>query len=875
MIVVIGLVIFLMLSLLSYRALKAQLMRREAERLLLALRSRLRNRFTEVPELMDRAGLLQHATEVYTGKTSLLIHEAIGKADDLYLKTRCGSWLLNRVETLIEPKNKRGRVSNFFDGKRFEKAIDLLSKDSIGFETGEQRMQVLYSNPTDDGFRNLLGRDDDYPPFGMSAEELLAFYPEQLNGANLALERVEESIEQLPQWLTNVGCELDRLGQQIQELVVASQKDGFFPLTNLQEKLLPSVINLIDECIRQGAIDPVAAYESPAQLAMRQIKDIRQITDRIERLRTHDFPRLESMGEFQQVDPMSYTWIDQEMITHSNALESVCNHAVLWPMAEHIDAFSRNLDETLEKARHCAELSRGRNQKFAGLIDDVEADYRKLRYRLAESTGLAEDKLFEDDWSNPERLIKSMRENHQSMREALAAGQVEVARSKEVAIHQTINEVRDRLEVVQRISRVGDEAMNHVETRHGMLVDKVNHYRELLGQLQTDFHPDVLSITGERFGDVPDEIEALLNRVDQSLPKIKEALTAGQFLTAGRLLEEAGAELRFGELKVEATEQLFDSVCETADRCEQRHADARFRHRSLESRIEDRRTRQVTVDRYHSLTERLEEVERQLTSSSAINPFQIHRELDDLFRSVEQLEDRVVVDWDWYELASVSIKGAARALRLDREKGAVDHFEQLKSKVDHWQKFLEKSHQDWQQAYQAGFAIELEVARDLASPPLSESVVEVIREACRSVSNLADWENAAGIQLDRSAGRDRFEQARSYLLAGNVQKATAQASLAVQESRSELSAATTREQFAAFEVAGRKRRQDMVAILPDSSAEVFEFGALTPKSMQVVQPLNAHHLRGFKALRSAMPDEGDDNILSFPEVDERDLVKQA
>jgi predicted hydrocarbon binding protein len=183
--------------------------KKEAKKALSDWESKLRGKFDQLFQLMDRASVIvgpttQLDSRGFDGKTLSLCRESIHEVDELFIMSSATDSVIDRVEKLVEPKSPWGLLVNAFFSRRYRRAVELLGSQPIGFDRDQGLEAILEPaqkiNPEAAG-RSLLGNPEDYEPFRMSFEQLISAYDEKQAAAVATVDRLEHCIDGLPMLL--------------------------------------------------------------------------------------------------------------------------------------------------------------------------------------------------------------------------------------------------------------------------------------------------------------------------------------------------------------------------------------------------------------------------------------------------------------------------------------------------------------------------------------------------------------------------------------------------------------------------------------------------------------------------------------------------
>lgn len=748
-------------------------------------KGKIRDEFAGVNALWNRAAVIKERTGLSTGKTAELTGDVIGKLDGLLLRKWSAEGVLRQVKRLIYPYSYRDELLNLFSTSRYEAAIDLMESRAIGFDDRSELVEMLYSRPSFHGVMELLGSEDACEPFRESLSEL----EEECGGWKLAIEakldRLESGLSQLPRIIGDSDRAIRDISRRLERLEEDEDFTSVFSLGSLRQRLLPSVLALLDVCVEMGEFDPVSSYESPGRLAERQLRDGGALIECAEWIRERLFS--EDGNESGQA-VVDREWLSKQLEDCATTFEELGSRAVLWPISSQLN-FIRDRIElvSLNLGRH-EELER-RIRRQGVEIETMSIRLARAQRRLADLVGVSADSIFDENGSSPASRIDLAAKAFSVGEEAVRRGSLEVAEQQLVIGEGLLEEAGDLISSGESVAKHGDTAWVRLVSRLDILKGRFSNCRS---------RPVEQGENGDLTGPEADPlvhqlIESLLDQAGQLIDASQVTFRSGKLLITGRQLEEAAEKIFMADQETASLEKKLQQIDALGARSEQEHRDISWWYRSMETRANDRRTSQDTFSRYRQLEAEVAGIGEKLAGEHPAIA-QIASEIDSMNGEIRNLDDQIRLDHQWHEMATNAVKGAARTLRLYRERSAPDgedrensDLEKVRREVESNQAQLERQHLDWPEVFQSGVQLDIEASLLLAGLKFQTAAcgeaAEEIQATSRTICSLFRSGRTEDV-VDRHSALRLFGLALRFLSEGNYVRARINASAAGEEARS-------------------------------------------------------------------------------------------
>ena len=779
-VVVGGTALCLGLSFLNFRRRDS---RHRAESVYRDWKAKIRDDFAGLNGLWNRAAVIRERTGLSTGRTAELTGDVIDKLDGLLLRKWGAEAVLRQVKRLIYPHSFRDELLNLFSTSRYEAAIGLMDSPAIGFDDRSGLATMLYSRPSFHGIMELLGSEDACEPFRESLSDLGRDCGTWETEIEAKLDRLEAGLGGLPRMISDSGQAIREISRRLDRLEDDETFIAVFPLDSLRQRLIPSVLALLDVCVERGEFDPVSAYESPARLAERQIRDGRALIECAEWIRE----RLFGGGGDEPGQPaVNRESLAQQLEECATILEELGSRAVLWPISSQLSLVRDRIELiSLNLGRH-GELEE-RIRRLGVEIETMGIRLATAQRRLADSVGVTVDSIFDENGSSPASRIELAAKAFSIGEEAVRRENLDVAERQLVIGEGLLEEAGDLIFSGECVARHGDTAWARLVSRLDILKGRFSNCRSR----QADQGDNGGPIDPESDPLSHRQIESLLDQAEQLINTSQVTFRSGMLLVTGRQLQEAADKIFLADQKTGSLEKKLQQIDALGARSEQEHREISWRYRSMESRANDWRTSQDTFSRYRQLEAEIAGIGEKLAGGhSAIA--EIAGEIESMDELTRNLDDQIRLDHQWHEMATNAVKGAARSLRLyrertagrDRENEDRSALESLQGQVEFNQAQLERQHLDWTEVFQAGVQLDIEASLLLGSlkrqTAASREAAEEIQAASRTIVSLFQRGRTDDF-VDRHSALRLFGLALRSLSEGNYVRARINASAAGEE----------------------------------------------------------------------------------------------
>lgn len=832
----------------------------EAEKTLQDWEHRLKGKFDQLFELMDRATVIvgpsvQLKNRGYDGTTLELCRKTIREVDELFIMSSATDFVIDRARKLVDPRFGWSALMNAFSSRRYREAISQLGSQPIGFDR-EQGLEAVLEPArainTETAERSLLGDPGDYEPFRMSFEELIAAYDEKQSTATATVDRLERCIDGLPLLLEELANQLDETTESATELAQAAAGDGFFPMDNLRQGLLPAASANLERAAKRGRVDPVTAMENSASESKRQLASALRLSSLLEKLRSEDFENVRaSAGELERLG-RKVAWIDDRYGELSNQVEQLSSLLVDRALDEELVEFEDDLLRVRGRVVNCAKLAKRAEKEVTASIDSAASRAAHAREALARQLNLSESSVLVEEALSPFDRIDAARKELDAARIALDRGTVEVAVEDFAEIERLVDEVSDLVELSREVARTHG-------TRHQKLVKSLEETRgqqpgttSLLEEMVTRYDSRVLRFSSRRDekagrqDSIRDSLGRAVNRLELAEAALENSVVAfreGKLIEAGGRLERAGNEIGFARHQLSLIEDQHAALKAAEEKNVGDLAELRRRYLHLAESVADRRTMRPTMEQHEAAGAALDQIESDLGRKRP-DPFAALVALDEQRGELNAVEQGVDSDRTRFANATATVEQARQHLsqsdqvvhvaRTDQipdsprlESGMRRH-QQLADHLVKMEAVLNRDHADWPSVEEATLATIEEIikARSLMEAELAvaDKASKELHRASSTISELQGWRSRHRTRFDRQAGWGTFVNARDALARGDYQDAFQQATEARRKASWELSSARREERQAeAAAEAARRRRQ--AAMFSSSSNSHSSFGS--------------------------------------------------
>ncbi len=745
-------------------------------------RSQVLEKFKSLPSIENRVEAIEVDSPRFLGKTEKTFLELKRSLAALKTTTLASNQLLGKLDQMVYSEHFTGwhRFKSYFSILNYDRNSEL--KDETSFAKSFQVYKVEES-------------------FSLEKLELL-----------------EQVLRGLPAFFIQANEDLGKVSESISLISTQCQADGFFPLRNLQLRLIPSIEALLDESARVGATDPVSAFENPVKLAVRQIQDAAMITGKVSDIRKRVFPAIRLAVKNLEANGISTVWIDECYFAHSKALETLTNFALLWPIATKMQGIADQLDSTYSRIIRTEKISCTIERTALPNIDKMEARIAEVRKTAANRIEVDPSLILEEGNFNPTERLRMVHQVIQMVKERCSCGQIDEAEIDLPFLDFSLAQVEWLLQIAEYILEKGDAFAIDVTTRLDSVAKRLPQIlskfeaitrRNSLGALDLNARFDVHVFSKDLIANYITGMDSKIREVTSILKRSRKCYRFGKLFRTSSELQKAAAQVRQLENWIQGFEEQAYALEQVELSIPTLHADLRWRYRSLSSKASDRRCRQRTLSELNHLGNSLDAIKNLLGAPSQ-NPFSLRHKLEFDRRKIGEIEDMIFIDQQWHSIATEAIKHSARNLRAHssvlRKLADLGPFRNLETyqlkynllrqQLENLQGFIEEKHLDWDETFVEGISLLIESAEQIClindgDQKVVQGASNLIREAAHQFRSLLNWNNEYCVEIDRKAGFDLLDEATIALVAGNFEEARFKANLSKQKAESALNQANS------------------------------------------------------------------------------------
>ncbi len=806
----------------------------EAEQTYQDWRRKLRGKFDQLFDLMDRTSVIKRVSENFTAVTATLTTETVKEVDQLFIMSSATDRVMENVVALIDPRTPWGKAINCVSMRNFRKAIDLMSSKAIGFDKSEGLRSILKTgNQTKT--RVLLGDEKDYAPFSISFKQLISAFDERQAAVTSKLDRLETCIDGLPMLIEKGGQTIENLSHELSETDDASQSDGYFHFDTMQEKLLPETDRLLRATQDLGKSDPVSAMEGPASQAERILADATNLVSSIVKARAILFPVISKATEQLEAKQLATQWITNAFQQYTAEVETISQAALTQSSAERIDDLNRKMAATGERVQQVVDLATRMTIHTPSALSNIENKIFATRSEIANQLNLNSDDILNEEAKNPAIHLESCREALKRVTRNLSNGNIESAKSEFEQIDHSIREAEEFITESRNMAANGHTQFMQMESELKALQESLPSISKLLDEMTTEYPAEILLLK-ERFGsEVPGlqnlgkSIETAEDHVSNLSRFIADGwslFNTGKLIAAGNQLEKAANEANLARHQLKLIEDHHVALKKTEALNQSEIADLILKFRASISKNENQKTRQSTINKRKAIGQHLEEVSNAI-STPQHNPFQISRDNEELKRQFLEFEEAVKIDWEWHRTATKEATEAQAVLDsteslilMARNDGitdsrklqsAITNHGQLERKLLDWQVYLAGANRDWETAYHGVIEIESDATKikGIIENELqaANAAAQNLQLASQAISELKNLPNNYQIPIDRDTGDTLFYASRQALADGDYLGSSANSAAAINQIQTAIASARSMEQrIRAEEETIRRRR---------------------------------------------------------------------
>ncbi|MEM9283540.1 MAG: hypothetical protein AAGA96_17085, partial [Verrucomicrobiota bacterium] len=830
--------------------------RNESTSLFATWQTQLAGKFDELFQLMDRTGLVLGSSHDvkergFVGTTETLALSTIRGVDELFIMSAATDRVMEEVEKLIQPSSWIRRVFNLFSSRNYRQAVSLLTSDPIGFDQKDHLEAILAPSPDPEPTprRTLLGETEDYEPFRISFEQLMAEYDSRHEKALAGIGRLESGIDGLPITLLELQTASDRHGARADLLAAAAETDRIFSLESLRETLLPALQESMIRSSRLGENDPVAAFETLLPTSKRIETEIASILKRIGEFRETDLARVQGAKQSLNNEGRSTNWVEERLGALSTRSEQLASQAAAVAVAEAWADFDDDLTRLKGSTLACRELSRRIIDEMDPLIEKREQEIHAARALLSKELGQDPGNLLSEKGLSPDGKIQQARDSLAFALSSIDEGHPVSAREAMAEAEAQLDEVLSLIAISQISASEHARLLLELTEGHRAVSDEVAPAETLLTELKENYDPAVLTFAS-RFGEeasgqttISESATRARRRLEQSSHELGDssrAFNQGELIKAYGLLETVANELDFARHQLGLIRDQHKALREAEEKNRDRSQSLETRHRELSPKAQDRRTSQATIDSHSASGETITAFTT-LLNEPLSNPFTLLREGEEIEGQLNQIEDGIESDWKTFQSAESASTGAKAALTfchtyLKEARSddipdsrtltrAIQRHAELTEQHKRIEKRLEEAHQDWIQVFAEISEITGETAKvkstlqsELAA---ARDAADQLAQATAAIASLHKWRSRHSVRAERHAGRDSHLRAKQMLFEADYARARKAAVHARGEALRELQKAKLAEARKVSAAAALKRRAASSALSFGSSGSSF------------------------------------------------------
>lgn len=799
--------------------------KREAQELLARWKEQLRGKFDTLFQLMDRTSLLvgssrDLAESTYAGTTETLAKETIRGVDELFIMSAATDRVVAKAEALIEPSSFGVSLRNRFSSKNYRKALELLSSKPIGFAHTDHLEEIL-SPATENEPRTLLGEKEDYQPFHLSFEQLIAAYDEKQTTMGKNVNRLEAGINGLPVTWQRLLLVLEQVEEKAGQLAFTAKEDNLFPLVALQNELIPFASDTLTKSEEFGDTDPVRSFENNIPECTRLVSEAESIVHTISSFRSIDLPVIKRIETVLQEKGRQTSWLDRHLESFIARSETLSQKATSYSIEEEWAELDDDLTRVKGTAIRSETLCDRIEDELRPALAEAEAELIANKAKLSTLTGLPPEDLLEESGLAPGAKLKLASFGIET---ALAA----IDRGDSHTSDEELREVENCLEEASTLMALSYESAHSHREIHSKLKAELQKLRAeqsqvtpLFESLQIDYAPAVL-LFSSRFGteisgqrSIADSLERCQKRLDSSFKTLntsEEKFREGALIHAYGLLETAENELGFAAHQLALVRDQHEAAREAEEDNIKTLAKLESDDANLALLSKDRKTCASTVEQVHAFHRSVAEFNSNLKTSKP-DPFAQSRTGDELKKRSNELEDSIHADWKAHDIADSATTGAKAALtfcnnylREAKRDGITDSLKLTKAIERHAEltkelatlsNALKTPHREWSEIFAATNLLTTEVGRvrsvleeELAA---ARDAAARIMKASEAVSDLHAWRSSYRVNPNRNAGISGLARAKQRLARGHYGEARKAAIGALGEAIRELQRAKTKE----------------------------------------------------------------------------------
>jgi hypothetical protein len=776
----------------------------------------------------------------YTGLTRKISDQAFDQVDDLFIMSKEVNRVIELVRNLVEPKSFWGRVSNWFSSSRYLQAVNLLSGKPLTFTKREGLPWVLREQLAEKLKLDKPIDERQIPEeISLTFEEIYQAFKLRGVEAQTSLSTIEDSLTNIHQKLSLLEKGLEEVTQREQQLDDSARKDGYFPLNNGLNVLLPSIQADITKADELSAFDAVQAIQSPIPAAERKLADFDQMADRIDKAREVLFPKLRIVNE--QLRGMGYSndWIDAELDRIGSMADSGLSAATFNSIETQlttIDEALAALDTNSAKGLDQASIMR---DKVIPRLDKVRKIIDEARSMIASKLNLDSTLILNEVDRSPDDLLKRGEENLETAKTMLSQGRIE-------AVDDALEIIRTDLEksewLVEQSRLSADQfpqtsqdqriALNELRQRIEKMMEQVKDARSvfssaalLVNDVAGDKTSEEILPASRPAESIVLSTEGIAKDVQRLIDLAEAEHRQGRVLKSAEQVLEAKLKIEDGNSWLSSVDAHLKKLALQVDRNNASQRELEADAVALSSEMQDPLVMASTVAEIQQLANSIQrngsEIQRTQTDK---NPFQIARLIESFCAKVKELQARIQADRQGHAEAARAVAGAERQFEVAKQyvaRSQSDGITDSRRTVDLNQKIaafsqvmssvrlgLREAHGEWQNVDDQASRLQSEISQTAnelnAELQMASQALQAFEQASQNVYQAEQWSGAWGIRVLGSPGVQDLERARSSMQSGNYnvvlelsRLAAAAAQAAIAQAEREVARRRMEEQLAA------------------------------------------------------------------------------
>lgn len=803
--------------------------KKEAEALYHSWKEQLRGKFDELFQLMDRAGMIAGSSfdlhELgFAGTTEQLAREAIKCVDELFIMSSATDRVMEEVETLIAPRAPLARLLNGFSARRYRQSVRLLSGEPIGFDDRDRLASILRmpdAGETKKQTRSLLGKLEDYEPFKLSFEKLIAAYDTRQALAKAHITRLEAGIDGLPLTQQELSATLEGLSNRADELALLATDDRLFPLDSLRGNLLPATEKSLIVAAEIGETDPVASYETLIPESSRLVNESKTLVALVDQFRDRDLPRISKSADQLRDLGRSTSWIAEGMTALVNRSEEAAQKAAAESAAALISGLDDDLARFTGRALSCVELTlRARGAVTDRIVVESET-LAGAQSDLSSRLGLGPEKLLSEPGLSPIEKLELARHGVAVALSAIDRGEAGTALRDLDESDRCLDDASALIQLSLDSADTHAEKIAELREAHRTLEAAIEPAATKLGEMKEAYAPSVLLFSAP-YADKVNGPQTVLDCVDRAVRRIEEAsrefgesagaFAAGELIRALGVLETIANELDFARHQLALIDDQYGALKTAEGAIPASLEEKRSRHRDLGVLVSDRRTCQSTITEHERAGAEITALFEDQAKGGG-DPFVRLRRCGEVGQSLNAIDDGIRADWKAHEMADAAATGARAALtfchsylREAQSDGipdsrvltrAIQRHAELTAELDAIVTSMTEAHREWPDCFnrindltgevakvRSTLEQELTAARDAAGE---------INAASGAIADIHRWRSSHSVTANRRAGNLSLATAKQHLSRGLYAEARQSAIAARGEALRELQRAKAAE----------------------------------------------------------------------------------